>query len=511
MSLPVTDFFYAGANRGEILDSLVYVLTHGEGAEGIIVLTGEEGSGKSTLCRLAMKRLPVQMQAIYIAEPPADAAGFFNEIARALAPGVIWTGTNVEGESSVAISYLENLLDQKRAAGVQVVLLLDEAQRLTAEMLDGAVILYELASSRQKLLQIVLAGQSELQRTLALPSTRKLKSLVTHRFHLNPLEPGQVREYLESRARRQAGHGAAGMLAPGAVRAIGIVSGGLIGTLNRLADKSCSIAGSENAQEITEEIARKAIDESGINYKPGWRNWSKWHNSSRYRSGTALAVSVVMLALLGLLALRPPSAEFNAVAGSTSPRPVLPLSDSIPANVVIAPAPIPVYPPNLPNALQVPGAASQAVTTPSHSQTAREPAAKPRPPEDQVAPITVQPGTGKLSIGGVKLAGFKLLEQRVESTAKTMETVDGDQYTIQLFSTENIQPDRMERFLIRAQNLVDLSNLYVHVVKNGDRAKFRVTYGIYSSRNRAAAGMEELPEKYQSEFHPELFAFADFR
>jgi MSHA biogenesis protein MshM len=267
----------------------------------------------------------------------------------------------------------------------------------------------------------------------------------------------------------------------------------------------------ENAQEITEEIARKAIDESGIEYRPGWRNWSKWHNSSRYRSGAGLAASVAMLAVLGWLGLRLPSDEFNAVAGSISPRPVLPLSDSIPANVVIAPAPIPVYPPNLPNAIQAPGAASQPLTTASQGQTAREPAVKPRPPEDQVAPIAAQPGTGKLSIGGVKIAGFKLLEQRVESTVKTMETVGGDQYTIQLFSTENIQPDRMERFLSRAQNIVDLSNLYVHVVKNGDRAKFRVTYGIYSTRDNAVAAEEELPEKYQSEFHPELFTFADFR
>jgi hypothetical protein len=301
------------------------------------------------------------------------------------------------------------------------------------------------------------------------------------------------------------------MFAPGAVKAIGIASGGLVGTLNQLADKSYSVAGSENSQEITEEIARKAIDESGIKYRPGWRNWSKWNNSSRYRSGAVLAVSVVMLAVLGWLGLRPPSAEFNAVAGSTSPRPVLPLSDSVPANVVIAPAPIPVYPPNLPNALQVPRTASQPLTTAPQGQTVREPAVKSRLPDDQVAPVAVQSGTGKLSIGGVKLAGFKLLEQRVESTVKTMEAVDGDQYTIQLFSTENIQPDRMERFLIRAQNLVDLSNLYVHVVKNGETAKFRVTYGIYSSRDRAAAAMEELPEKYQSAFHPELFAFADFR
>ena len=117
----------------------------------------------------------------------------------------------------------------------------------------------------------------------------------------------------------------------------------------------------------------------------------------------------------------------------------------------------------------------------------------------------------KLDIGGVKLAGHKLLEQRVEATKQIMATMDKNYYSIQLFVTDNIQPDRMERFLIRAQNLVNLSDLYMHPVNNEGQAHFRVTYGIYPTRDQASAAMDELPQKYKTAFSPELYTLSELR
>ena len=201
----VTEFFYVGANRGEIFDSLVYVLTHGEGAEGIITVTGEPGSGKSTLCGLVLKRLPKHLKTIYIAQPAADSAELFSSIAREL--NLEPAGASEKGEidnDTSAIIQLQNILEQKHGAGLRVVLVIDEAQRLAAEMLDELGALYELELSRHKLLQIVLVGQNELERTLASPSLDKLKHLVAHRFHLNPLGPVQVEEYLDCAPAHQA-------------------------------------------------------------------------------------------------------------------------------------------------------------------------------------------------------------------------------------------------------------------------------------------------------------------
>jgi type II secretory pathway predicted ATPase ExeA len=497
MNPVVTEFFYEGANRGEIFDSLVYVLTHGEDAEGIITVTGEPGSGKSTLCGLVMKRLPKHLKTIYIAQPAADSAELFNSVARKLDLGLAGASEKVEVDNDTsAIIRLQNILEQKHDAGLRVVLIIDEAQRLAAEMLDELGTLYELELSRHKLLQMVLVGQNELEHTLASPSLDKLKHLVAHRFHLNPLGPVQVEEYLRLCARTSSNRGVARLSTPRAIKLIGMASGGGIERLNMLAGKSSAVAALENAPDITEEHVRKAIDESGIKYPFNAWSWSKWYSPVNLRHGASIVASIMMLALVGWLGLRAPSPAVSSVSGL--------------AAVVVATTPLPPNPSSLSTTASAPNPPSQALTTGPTSQTAQGAAAK-SPAGNPLATAAVQQGSDKLNIAGVKLTGFKLLEQRVESTIKTMETVNGNQYTIQLFSTENIQPDRMERFLIRARNLVDLSNLYVHIVKNGDKAKFRVTYGAYPSRDDAAAAITQLPEKYQSAFHPELFTFADFR
>jgi MSHA biogenesis protein MshM len=80
-----------------------------------------------------------------------------------------------------------------------------------------------------------------------------------------------------------------------------------------------------------------------------------------------------------------------------------------------------------------------------------------------------------------------------------------------LFVTDNIQPDRMERFLVRAQNLVDLSDLFMHSVNNEGQAHFRVTYGIYPTRDEASKAMDELPQKYRTAFTPELYTLGELR
>jgi type II secretory pathway predicted ATPase ExeA len=78
------EFFYGGANRGATLDALIYVLTHGEGVEGIITVIGEGGSGKTTLCRMLTKRLPSQVQTVYLAQSVSIPEEFLNLITHQL-------------------------------------------------------------------------------------------------------------------------------------------------------------------------------------------------------------------------------------------------------------------------------------------------------------------------------------------------------------------------------------------------------------------------------------------
>ncbi|WP_177171871.1 AAA family ATPase [Nitrosovibrio tenuis] len=515
------DFFYGGANRGLMLDALIYVLTHGEGAEGIITVTGECGSGKTTLCHSLMKRLPAQMQTIYLTQPVSTLEEFLNLISRQLKSDLAGlAGKGVEENCTCAprdalAAELQCLLNEKYAAGKRIVLLIDETQELSAEILDELRALYEVESPHHKLLQIVLLGQNELGHTLTLPQMRKLKGCVTHHFELKPFNRKAVEEYLISRM-RAAGHRGPVVFTPPAIKLISMASGGLIHSLNILADRSLETASSTGSPDVTADHVKAAIKDSGIQYSFNWRNWSDWFDLNHRAVGASAVITVTVLGLLGWFALRSPSAEVSSVVASApseaAPSAQVPIMAPAPAPIPAlvpapVPAPVPAYPPT---AASMPGnTPSPASTAGSSPHASPETAAATRNTQDQPATAAMQQRSGKSYIGGVKLEGYALLEQRVEATTKSMATVDKNQYTIQLFSTDNVQPDRMERFLVRAQKLVDLSDLYVHTVNDGEKAKFRVTYGIYPDRNQAAAAINELPQKYQSSFHPEPSTWGD--
>ncbi len=511
------DFFYGGANRGATLDALIYVLTHGEEAEGIITVTGECGSGKTMLCHMVMKRLPAQSQAVYLAQPAATPEEFLNSIIHQLKSGLIGPVEKDEGGNPISanradmVSELQSLLDRKFSAGGRVILLIDEAQALTAEILDELRALYELELPRHKLLQVVLSGQNQLVRTLTLPRMHKLKGYIAHRYDLKPFNAKAVNEYLISRM-GAAGHRGPGIFTPQAIKLIGTASGGLIGPMNILADRSLQIASSANTADIDAHHVNAAIADTGIKYRFSWRNWSDWSGFSHRVASVSGVFTLGVLGLAGWFALRSPSPEISSVTASAPSEAALPAQASI-AVPVPAPAfasvPAPAYPPAAPAMAAIPP--SPASPALSALQASSGAAAGTKAPQDNPAAAAGQQDTVKFRIPGVRLDGYKLLERRLEETMKTMSAVDKNQYTIQLFSTDNVQPDRMQRFLIRAEKLIDLSDLYVHPVNNGDKARFRVTYGIYSSRDQAAAAITGLPEKYQSSFHPELLTFGDLR
>ncbi|MDE2366145.1 MAG: AAA family ATPase [Betaproteobacteria bacterium] len=517
------DFFYGGANRGATLDALVYVLTHGEEAEGIITVTGECGSGKTTLCRMMMKRVPAQSQTVYLPQPAATPEGFLSSIIQQLKSGPAGPvdrlvegdggGNDISANRAALASELQNLLDKKYSAGGRVILLIDEAQVLTAEILDELRALYELELPRHKLFQVVLFGQNQLTRTLALSRLYKLKGYIAHHFDLKPLSREAVSEYLAARM-RAAGHRGPGIFTPEAIKLIGMTSGGLIGPLNILADKSLQIAASANMADIDAHHVDAALKDTGIEpHRFSWRNWADWSGFGHRAAGVSGGLTVAVLGLLGWLALRSPSTEISSVTASAPPEAALlaqaPIAAPIPVPI---PAPTQTYPPAAPvMAASAPPPASSAVSSSGASGVSSGIDAGIKVPQDDQTAAAGQPGIGKVVIAGVKLDGYKLLEKRVEETMKTMSTVNKNQYTIQLFSTDSVQPDRMQRFLIRAEKLIDLSDLYVYPVNNEGKARFRVTYGIYSSRDEADAAMTGLPEKYQSSFHLEPVTFGDLR
>ncbi len=515
----VTDFFYEGANRGAILDALIYVLTHGEGAEGVIQVIGEAGSGKTTLCRSLIKRLPAQMQAVYLAKPDLSREELLHSISDELNSGVAESATTAV-RTPVAIEELQRALTEKHASGGQVVLLVDEAHTLPAEALEEALTLYDLESSRHKLLQIVLFGQAELENNLALPQMRKLKDRVTHHFALQPFNTKAVEEYLARRV-REGDHRGPDNFSADAAKLISRASGGLVRQLDILADKSLLAASIAGAREVEAHYVNAAIEDMGIKHRSSGGSGRNWRVFLGHHTVDAIAmfstIAVVMLGVLGWQDIRSPSPEITSLVAS------MPLEPQTPVPVSI-PAPGPVYSTNSTVTAAVPPGISPSVSATATAPSGISPsvpvvASNPAPPkavagiassaESKPAAEVGQRSTARTHIAGVELAGNALLEQRLEATTNVMRKTDRNFYTIQLFATENIQPDRMERFLQRARSQVDLSDLYVHPVSNGNQAKFIVTYGIYPSRDEADAALAGLPEKYQSSFQPALYALSE--
>jgi type II secretory pathway predicted ATPase ExeA len=249
---PHTDFFYQGANRGAILEGLLYAIQNGE---GLIKVVGEVGVGKTMLSRVCIDKLPGKVQSILITTPSISPEEMLLTIAEEL-------GLNISGQRHTNIvRSLQECLIEKYANGMQVVVFIDEAHAMPRETLEEIRLLSNLESSRHKLLQIVLFGQPELDQLLARPEMRQLRERITHSFNLSPLIETDISQYLSFRM-RAAGYKGPDVFTAKAIKTLGRASKGLTRRINILADKSLLAAFAENTHGVTQKHVDAAIDDS---------------------------------------------------------------------------------------------------------------------------------------------------------------------------------------------------------------------------------------------------------
>jgi type II secretory pathway predicted ATPase ExeA len=456
---PHTDFFFDGADRGATLEALIYAILHDE---GIVKLSGEVGSGKTMLCRVLMERLPPHVETIYLATPSLAR----DEILHAIADELELRLTHER--TTVALRELQAHLIRLYAAGRRVVVLIDEAHVMPEETLEQVRLLSNLESNRHKLMQLVLFGQPELDATLAKPSLRQLRDRITHAFRMRPLSEPEVANYVSFRM-RAAGYRGPDVFSPGALTRVARASGGLTRRINILADKSLLAAFTQNVHAVSDRHVRAAIADSEFaRFKRPWR-------PAAY-AGAALAAGVLIGAVLHWAffarAVKPgmPLAQLPAVA---------PVQAQFPAIAPTQAAPLPV-----------------AAT--------REP--KPPPPP---APLLRPDQVRRLS--GYSPAGQRLLAERIAATHELLERVPDEQFAIDLYITENTDPARMERFLMRARDLVPLGELFVIPLAGGGQYRLRVIFGAFPSRAAAIEAGKRLPPRYQEAFRPSPRRFAELR
>ena len=457
---PHIDFFFDGAERGATLGALAYAVVHDE---GIVKVSGEVGSGKTMLCRMLMERLPPEVETLYLATPSLARDEILHAIADELQ-------LKLSERRTVALRELQEHLIQLYGAGRRVVILIDEAHVMPEDTLEQVRLLSNLESSRHKLLQIVLFGQPELDATLAKASLRQLRDRITHSFRMRPLSAAEVATYLAFRM-RAAGYRGPDVFAARATRLLARTSGGLTRRINILADKALLAAYSESSHAVTERHVKAAIADSEFVAAPPAR--------ARARPALLLAAGTLLGLLIGV-ALHDDWSPGQAMRIAPSAAQQPPPAASVPATTELE-AEL-----DLLEASQVVGdAESEAKSTqPLLSAGQRQ------------------------RLQAYTSTGYKLLSERFAATRELLEHAPDGRYALELFVTDKPEPARMERFLLRARDMVPLSDVYLVPV---NARRLRVVYGSFDSEREALDAERRLPPKYQQAFRASPRSFATLR
>ena len=460
---PHTDFFFDGADRGATLEALIYAVLHDE---GIVKVSGEVGSGKTMLSRVLIERLPAQVDTIYLATPSLAR----DEILYAIGDELQLSLSRER--KTVALRALQEHLIRRYAEGRRVVILIDEAHVMPEDTLEQVRLLSNLESNRHKLLQIVLFGQPELDATLAKTELRQLRDRVTHAFRMRPLSSAELARYVSFRMRAAGYHGPE-VFASRALSLMARASGGLTRRINILADKALLAAFTENTHAVSERHVRAAIADS---------EFASVARSKSARGaawlGAALAAGVVLGAGIPWV--------FSALEANPE------------AVAARARANAPASPP------------------PAQPQVQARKAAEPVPVKPPPAPRL---GPGELRrLSGYSPAGQKLLAERIAAAQEVLERAADGRYSIELYTTDNPDPARMERFLMRARDWVPLGELFVIPLASGEqvppqvpRYRLRVVLGDFENREQAIEAARRLPPKYQQAFRAAPRSFGELR
>ena len=250
---PNTEFFFSGGNRGAILDALIYAVTSGE---GIIKVVGEVGSGKTMLCRMLQTLLPEKVESVYLANPSVAPEDILHAIAFELQLKLPKNADRLQ-----VMQALQSYLVERHTSRRQVVIFVEEAQGMPLATLEEIRLLSNLETKHDKLLQIVLFGQPELDVNLNETQIRQLRERITHSFNLGPLQESEIDEYIIFRL-RAAGYYGPHLFSKPAIRLLSKTAQGLVRRVNILADKAMLSAFSDNVYQVVPKHVRAAIKDS---------------------------------------------------------------------------------------------------------------------------------------------------------------------------------------------------------------------------------------------------------
>lgn len=248
---PDPRFLFLSASHREAMDAVLYGVTE---RKGFIELIGEVGCGKTTVCRAALRRLEPPTQTAMVLNPSISATQLIRAILADL--GVV----PVSQRRLDLIEQLNVFLLDRAAQNVNVAIIIDEAQTLASDVMEQVRLLSNLETDEQKLMQIVLVGQPELDRRLAEPPMRQLRQRIMVKAELRPLNVEDTAAYIEHRL-AVAGAPAGLGFEPAAVELVHARAGGVPRLINKICDRALLAAYSRGASRAEESDVRSAVRE----------------------------------------------------------------------------------------------------------------------------------------------------------------------------------------------------------------------------------------------------------
>lgn len=249
---PNPDYLYMSPRHKEALAHLIFGLRE---SGGFVMLTGEVGTGKTTVSRKLMQQLPQNTQVAMILNPTLSAIELLATLCDEL-------GIEYQAER-VSLKYFTDLLLAKlvanHQAGMNTVLIIDEAQHLQPEVLEQLRLLTNLETHREKLLKVVLIGQPELQQLLKRNELRQLAQRITARYHLLPLTSSEVGLYMAHRL--NVADGDIGIFGKGTISAAFQITGGIPRVINLLCDRALTLTFAKQLPVVQPHIFYAAAEQ----------------------------------------------------------------------------------------------------------------------------------------------------------------------------------------------------------------------------------------------------------
>lgn len=318
---PDPRFVHLSERHRDALAHLLFGIDKGGGG-GFVQLTGEVGTGKTTLSRLLLEQLPADTRIALVLNPRQTAVELLETICEELHIDI----AGKHGSAKALVDALNAHLLEAYARGLRVVLLIDEAQNLPADALEQVRLLTNLETDTQKLLQILLLGQPELRAMLAKPELRQLAQRITARFHLTPLDPKETGEYLRHRWRVAGGERFP--FDTKAVQRLHTRSGGVPRLINVIAERALLAGYARDTAGIDAKLIDAAADE--VLPPAAKRTWWPWLVA-------AGAATVAVAAFAALQWRNGPTTPASAPATTAVEAPV-----RTPAPAPSRPKPVPV-------------------------------------------------------------------------------------------------------------------------------------------------------------------------